>query len=491
VTAAAVTLARIGYQVFLSPYELVADEAQYWDWSRRLSASYYSKGPGIAWLIRASTSLFGTSEWAVRLPATLAFGVTMVVAARLAMDWSPEPAQARRAAVVATLLIVLLPAYQLSALLMTTDAPYIACWTLAAWTAWRAYVGERDARPSIAAWAGCGAAIGLGFLFKYSMLAILPGLALFVWHRRRVARRGASARMLAAIIPIALALVPVIAWNVEQDGAGLRHLLGYLEASGGDRAVRDGVLYRPTWTLSLIAAQCAIVGPMLLLMAIATARAWRQRSDAARLAILVAAPLMLIVLVTTLRAPVEGNWPMAAYVTLTPLAASIVLDDRPIAARLWRATIAYGVVALAAIHAPLAVAALPAIGRYVPTLRFRGAADRARAVDGTIQEVRAAAGPRMLIVATSHNAAGLLAFYLPGRPVVASAGRALGDRPSAYDFFPDTNLSGDATRGRPAVLIGGTADRWTARVNVGEVTLRSAVGPVFSTPRMDGPRGPA
>jgi hypothetical protein len=97
----------------------------------------------------------------------------------------------------------------------------------------------------------------------------------------------------------------------------------------------------------------------------------------------------------------------------------------------------------------------------------------------------------MLIVATSHNAAGLLAFYLPGRPVVASAGRALGDRPSAYDFFADTDLNGDETRGRPAVLIGGTADRWRATFNVGEVTRRSQVGPVFSTPRLDGPRGPA
>jgi hypothetical protein len=295
--------------------------------------------------------------------------------------------------------------------------------------------------------------------------------------------------MLAAIIPIALALVPVIAWNVEHAGAGLRHLLGYLEASGGDRAVREGLLYRPTWTLSLIAAQCAIVGPMLLLMAIAAARGWRRRSVSARFAILVAAPLLLMVVITTLRAPVEGNWPMAAYITLIPLAASIVVNERM--ARLWRATVAYGVVALAAIHAPLAVAALPAIGRYVPTVRFRGWADRARAFHGTIQEVSATAGPRMLIVATSHNAAGLLAFYLPGRPVVASAGRALGDRPSAYDFFPDTNLSADETRGRPAVLIGGTADRWTTAFDVGEVTLRSPVGPVFSTPRLDGPRGPA
>src|ERR1700733_12582303 len=41
------------------PIDLSGDEAQYWDWSRHLDLSYYSKGPLIAYLIRASCSLFG------------------------------------------------------------------------------------------------------------------------------------------------------------------------------------------------------------------------------------------------------------------------------------------------------------------------------------------------------------------------------------------------------------------------------------------------
>src|SRR6266540_530953 len=101
---ALIALARIVYQVWFSPYELVADEAQYWDWSRRLSASYYSKGPGTAWLIALSTSVFGVSEWAVRLPATLAFVVTSAFVSRLAVDFSSRPAIAARAAFVAALL---------------------------------------------------------------------------------------------------------------------------------------------------------------------------------------------------------------------------------------------------------------------------------------------------------------------------------------------------------------------------------------------------
>ena len=65
------------------PLGLIHDEAYYWDWSRHLSLSYYSKGPGVAWTIWASTSLFGHAEWAVRLPAAIASFVTMLVLGRL------------------------------------------------------------------------------------------------------------------------------------------------------------------------------------------------------------------------------------------------------------------------------------------------------------------------------------------------------------------------------------------------------------------------
>ena len=61
------------------PLDLAPDEAHYWDWSRQLDWSYYSKGPLVAWLIHASCWLAG--DWAtahcgnampaVRLPAAV------------------------------------------------------------------------------------------------------------------------------------------------------------------------------------------------------------------------------------------------------------------------------------------------------------------------------------------------------------------------------------------------------------------------------------
>src|SRR4051812_4036296 len=59
------------------PIDLSGDEAQYWDWSRALDWSYYSKGPLVAYIIRASCAVFGDVTWAVRLPAlVLAVGTS-------------------------------------------------------------------------------------------------------------------------------------------------------------------------------------------------------------------------------------------------------------------------------------------------------------------------------------------------------------------------------------------------------------------------------
>ncbi|NBU73007.1 MAG: hypothetical protein EBS53_16470, partial [Bacteroidetes bacterium] len=52
-----VTFFRLAYLAWLCPYNLAQDEAHYWDWSRHLDWSYYSKGPLVAWLIALSNAL--------------------------------------------------------------------------------------------------------------------------------------------------------------------------------------------------------------------------------------------------------------------------------------------------------------------------------------------------------------------------------------------------------------------------------------------------
>ena len=69
--AASSTLLRIVYLLWFCPYSLVEDEAHYWEWSRRLDLSYYSKGPLVAYLIAGLTGVFGTSAFGIRLGAVI------------------------------------------------------------------------------------------------------------------------------------------------------------------------------------------------------------------------------------------------------------------------------------------------------------------------------------------------------------------------------------------------------------------------------------
>ncbi|HEY7675670.1 MAG TPA: glycosyltransferase family 39 protein, partial [Candidatus Methylomirabilis sp.] len=82
---AAITIFRSWF-LTTGAWELSPEEAQYWDWSRRLDWSYYSKGPGIAYLIALATRLGGDSALAIRLPALLAGALLALLASRLARE---------------------------------------------------------------------------------------------------------------------------------------------------------------------------------------------------------------------------------------------------------------------------------------------------------------------------------------------------------------------------------------------------------------------
>ena len=49
--------------------ELSPDESYYLLWSQHLDLAYYSKGPGIALVMKGMTSLLGTSEFGIRSTA--------------------------------------------------------------------------------------------------------------------------------------------------------------------------------------------------------------------------------------------------------------------------------------------------------------------------------------------------------------------------------------------------------------------------------------
>lgn len=491
--ALGVTALRIVYLVWLCPYTLIEDEAHYWEWSRRLEWSYYSKGPGVAWLISASTWLFGASEWSVRLPAALASGAAALCVAGLARDACGDG----RAGFIGACVFLLMPVFQVVGLLMTIDGPMVACWAAACWAAWRAM--ERGSGP---AWVALGAALAVGFLFKYVVVLLVPGLVWYALLRRGSGRGRAGWGWVAAGVGVGLlGVVPVAAWNATHGWPTVHHLLGHLGLPGGDVAPSGpeggGWRYDPKWTLEFLGGQIGLVGAPILLSVYSVVVAVRRRREAGwpgrAFLIVCGVPVLLIYVAVSFVTEPEGNWPMAGYVTVAALCGWGVVDamdevvrrraawsalprgERPWAGIVrrrpelhrqiaWDVSVALGlVIGFGALRIDL-LARAPLVGWMFPEGRLLGAEERAADAAERLASLRERTGLEPFVIAQQYGRASQMAFYLPGRPTVYCASSLTAGRATQYDHWPETDLRdaevARALLGRPALLTGATIEQW-------------------------------
>ena len=486
--------ARLAYLAWLCPYTLAEDEAHYWDWSRNLDWSFYSKGPGVAWLIAAMTRIFGESELGVRAGAAI-FGTI----ATIGVAGTTHGAYGRKRATIASAaLFNLIPFYQVSSLLMTIDMPYVACWSLASWAAISAIHRGRGA-----AWAGVGACVAAGFLFKYTMVLIVPGIVVAVWGARRKSRshgvtesrserdKGAEGQrddgekavrhggnrhvgawmVLGALIAL-VGLVPVLAWNAERDWPTVRHLLGHLGVKGGDvPTAREA--WTPLWFLEFVGMQVGLVGPALFLMIRGVVRTLRTGGmvggmagdeGASRSLVWIGLPLVMFYSAVSLVNDAEGNWAIAGYVTLVSLAAGLATGGGPGPYPAWRLSWLFGVVVAVCFARLDVVARAPGVGALVPLGRLMGADVRAAAVEREMAALEEQTGFEAFVIAQHYGRASQLAFYIDGRPVVYCSSSLMNGRRTQFDMWDHTDLRRREVNleltGRPAVLVGGVPGQW-------------------------------
>ncbi|MFT3683306.1 MAG: glycosyltransferase family 39 protein [Phycisphaerales bacterium] len=432
-------VARLIYLWLLSPYDLSDDEAFYWEWSVHLDWSYATKGPGIAWAIWLATHLLGTSAAAVRTVAAVSGAIGAMCAGGLAaeMSWSRDKdgERASRAGMIGAALFTLAPVFQGTSLLTTIDGPFLACWGVGAWAAWRGLT-----QRSAGAWVVLGAAIGVGFIFKYTILVLLPGVLVFALLARRRGglnvHPGWKAGAAGGLLLMVLGLVPVVVWNAQHNWQTVHHLLGHLGVAGGDQPVGAGggnagpkEHYSPMWTIDLLVAQAGFLGASVVACAVVVWRSLARRaSDPASdrvwvFAWWVGAPVLLMYIAISFMADPEGNWPIAAWVTVLAGAAVWITEATAGVSRLrpavWRWSLWSGV-AVALVLARLdlvqkGVAAIsPKLARGVPAGRVMGMDEMAAHAVEIENKLREQTGKEPFIVTQHYGRASRLRFVLPG-----------------------------------------------------------------------------
>jgi 4-amino-4-deoxy-L-arabinose transferase-like glycosyltransferase len=287
------------------PLELTEDESHYWEWSRHLDYGYYSKPPGIAWVIAAATAV---GRWCgmtmptmplVRMPAILfSIGsglITFFFARRI---WRDD-----RAGLMAIVLSGALPVFSVGSLLITIDSPMYFFWAASVFCLWRfldrddnrdgtttaqrpngprredqaaespgiVSLGVADAskgrsgREPIATrgslrWLYLAAVcVSLGMLFKQILIVIPLAAAVCAFFDRSIRSALATWHSLIAIFIALSSQMLVVIWNAQHDWVTFRHVGGQV---GGTTAGTHG------WTpLQLVAGPPEYVGTQLGLLA--------------------------------------------------------------------------------------------------------------------------------------------------------------------------------------------------------------------------------
>jgi 4-amino-4-deoxy-L-arabinose transferase-like glycosyltransferase len=256
----ALTGVRI-WALFHNPIGLYFDEAQYWMWSRSLEWGYFTKPPMVAWVIAATTALFGDAEWAVRLGAPLAHAVAATTVYALARAiYGAWPG------FWAALGWLVLPGVFFSSSLISTDAVLLPLWAIALYAMWRLM--------NTRAWFWAivlGAAVGLGMLAKYAMLYFFICTAVAAWWTAPVREALAKGRgWIAALIALAI-VSPNIVWNVQNGFATARHT--------ASNARLDSDLFNFDELFEFLSGQFLVFGPIIFLALLWLIwRAWRRSS---------------------------------------------------------------------------------------------------------------------------------------------------------------------------------------------------------------------
>lgn len=395
----ALLLALLGaltlYRVWLLQHlglDLFVDESQYWFWSTELAWGYYSKPPAIALLIKVSGWLLGDGPLAVKAPALLLQALIPLLAYAIGARMAGS-----RIGLWAALAVATAPIAAGLALFATTDSPLILCWLLACWALLRAL--ERDHWSD---WLLLGAAIGLGLLSKYTMLAFgaSAALTLLLVPRGRAALRSPRP-WVAALLALAL-FAPNVAWNASLGFPTFQHVSEITH----DRGSEGG------WgTLGeFIAAQWLLAGPVFASAALVALLRWRSWLLDSRATVLTmaAVPLLAIGLVQAWRGGANANWAAPALVVAVLLGA--VLLGRAGRWKMMAAGVAVNVVIAALVlHWPDLVEASgrELTARIDPYKRMRGWSGLMAPVRTVMQQ-----HPDATVVAIDRELLSQLAYYV-------------------------------------------------------------------------------
>jgi len=381
------------------------DESLYWLWSKHIAGGYYDHPPVNPVLIRLGTTLFGDTQFGVRV-----FNVLLVLPA----SWALWRAGAilfddERVGATAALYFNLTLVIAVGSVIATPDNAVVAATAFLLLTLAKLYATGRGEW-----WLAIGVAFGVGMLAKYTTIffavSILAWLLLVPQLRKWLATPWP---WLSGVIAV-LVFSPTLIWNAEHHWASVLYQYNRL-------VVREWSLH---YLGEFILAQIGLVTPPIFVLgSTGLAALIRGAGGSLGARVLINAmiwPIVLYFVWHTFHGRVEGNWPEPAYVAFV-IAAAVAVERIG-----WNGVLAFieqwsrrlavpvGLVVAACIYAQALFGIIP-LGSADPTARVLGAGWKELGVE--MDDVRARIGAP-IVLTMDYGLAAWLSFYLPSHPPV-------------------------------------------------------------------------
>ena len=410
---------------YATRFDLIADEAYYWLWSKHLAASYRDKGPLVAWTIALGTKLFGDTVFGVRVFAVLLSSGTAWLIFALARRLYDD-----RVALWCLVVAIILPLFAVGSVLMTIDSLSVPLWALAAIIFWRILRTNRTWD-----WFWLGLAIGAGFLAKFTNGVQFACIGLFLLWSKEHRPLLFSWKVLVAGAAFLLAISPVIWWNVQN---GWVHVIALHSRSG----VTDSFGIHPAQLLRFVGEQFGVISPLLFAgIVVAAVALLKHRHHDLRTRFLLSQflPVFALFLFFSINKAGKPNWTAPALIT--GLIFTVVFWRDLVARKpAWR----YGV------RAALGMAGIMTLAlqlHMVDFLRLPRKLDLMHRANGwndfamQLQDLREK-NQATVLIGSHYSIASMMAFYLPDHPATYMPPEPYGSSQfnlwTAYEVQPST-----------------------------------------------------
>ncbi|MBI3592005.1 MAG: glycosyltransferase family 39 protein, partial [Nitrospirae bacterium] len=432
---AVISIFRI-YYILHGPLDLSPDEAHYWEWSRRLDLSYYSKGPMMAYLIYTGTSIFGDTVFGIRIMAVIFSALSSVFLFKLVnLMYVDQGAGAmnKRLASSSALLFQVIPLFAPFGVLFTIDSPFVFFWIISLFFLYKSLINEPGAEkwPN---WLLSGFFIGLGLLTKYTMAFFyICGFLLLLLSEKRYLLK--TFKPYAALAFSLVIFSPVIIWNIQHDWVTLRH-------TAGQAHVAEGIKISLTTFFEFMGTQIGVITPVLFGLMIYSLFRLRtsERGLQSKFLFYFSVPVVCFFLLKSLQAKVQANWAMTGYITgiiaVTRDFLALSRDHQrsrlKIKKVLFLSAAGLALFVTAISHYPSVIKLPPELD---PSARLRGWNELGKEIN-KIYDPMSKEG-HVLIFSDSYQVSSELAFYVKGHLKTYSIN--LGRRMNQYDLWPDIN----------------------------------------------------